>query len=417
MNLIDHIGTEVTVAFDAGDIFSPVVLEDVNEHGVIVAHLRKNRSSFFPWRRVKYIDFNLEAKLPSPEFVERVKAMPKLAADSSPSGELERARVGDTIRIEKNQKFSTLYPFEGSEWVVVDTSRMDAPPHCMLVKNPTTGDEHYYYPMGSFPYTIVKRAVDAERAKVGDVVRGVSGAATYVVTSVDDEKAYTGKNPLGERYWASHGYYTIVKRADAAKEEEAAKIGDTIEDKDGNLWMVEFTRESDGMVGGSQQVLRNSWHGNYTIVKRAEEEQTGVHVLTTEAIERTVAEMQDTNRRLRALAEHEHAKVGDTILCLENGTRYVVTKAADDRVYVDSPIPHLCVYQGTYIVVKRAGDAEGELSTAKLVDMLKERGATLIDVTENQVFSVQRGLKGGRDMYNYYSNEPAGPATILVVTD
>lgn len=72
-------------------------------------------------------------------------------------------------------------------------------------------------------YEVLARA---ERAQVGDVVRGLRGH-TFTVTHVDDVSVSARHNDyvVGS---ACHGMYTIVKRADASEDRKCPECGETM---------------------------------------------------------------------------------------------------------------------------------------------------------------------------------------------
>lgn len=115
MDLIDHIGNQVTVWTEEGNSLSARTLITADEMGIVVSpwvgDANQNKEVFIPWCKVKYVDLLKPSasmiqpiKPPSPEFIEKAKEIIETLKGECDGGELKkesdspRAKVGDVVR-------------------------------------------------------------------------------------------------------------------------------------------------------------------------------------------------------------------------------------------------------------------------------------------------------------------------------
>ncbi len=115
MNLIDHIGNQVTVWTKEGNSLSARTLITADEMGIVVnpwvGAKNQNKEVFIPWCNVKYVDLIKPSasmiepiKPPSPEFIAKAKEIIDALEGKCDGGELKkesdspRAKVGDVVR-------------------------------------------------------------------------------------------------------------------------------------------------------------------------------------------------------------------------------------------------------------------------------------------------------------------------------
>lgn len=59
-NIIDHIGSKVTVWTKDGNAAENRVLFTVDEFGIVIENFNHQKQVFIPWLQVKYIDYTVE---------------------------------------------------------------------------------------------------------------------------------------------------------------------------------------------------------------------------------------------------------------------------------------------------------------------------------------------------------------------
>lgn len=256
-----------------------------------------------------------------------------------------------------------------------------------------------------------------EMARVEDwiVYKGEVGPVAKV-----DERYATVESAVRQGiisgFHAPHGQYTIVTPAeepevfhtpfdrvneDARVDPEIAHVGDIVVDKDGNPFEVEWIRDSDGVVGGCQAVIRNAKHGEYRVAHRAEDLKKKLHITRAEQHSSDESDPKSWSVNIEASL---NPSIAQNRACMACGQQ-------EANVAYHSGV-RLC---------QQCINKEASFTTAELVEMLSQRtGVQAYEIPDPEHVWQVRWMDTRDDTVskNWTMVGPsAGPARILVVMD